>query len=297
MTMVSGRHTTDAGMAVNLNVAVSVRPQADGSVTFEPTGSFTLESKGQTRIPVTIDGRDHLLEAIHGDITGGVVSFDGDGFFRLTGTADVIVAGLQFSGRVVVHCVDIRESPDVEECIGPREPPPSGGPCQDIQEGSDGSSFGVCVAIGPEGERGTVKGSGIWKSGPGFRFAPESIGPAQTYLLKGRYSGGLHGCVGDHPYGAVLVLTFDGNGGITNGKKAEDYNGQFDESFILPTYSSYSLDSDGYGHLHIHGTGMAWSYRIAAADNGKVVKIVGFAGSAPFSLPAGMHIVGELVKQ
>lgn len=254
LTVTSGRHVTDAAVVVNLDGAISSGGLREAS--------FRVKSTG-TAIPVVIDGLEHGSDELQVDIVNGMIRFDRPGSCHLDGTGNVTVAEIQFTGSVSLD--------------GTLDP---------------GGAIVFSVALGERGERGTMTGTGTWTSGPGFRFVS---GPgAKTQLLKGRYSGQLHGTVLGEPYAGVLVIEFDGSGGVAGGRYAHRNGLLYVESVISPAGSTYSVDVDGFGELMFWVAPRPHLYRIAVADNGNIVKLGSKQG---FVLPPDIIVSGELVKQ
>jgi hypothetical protein len=150
--------------------------------------------------------------------------------------------------------------------------------------GGRGESIGARFQVTSGG--GDIGFTGTWQSGAGVDSLPAPF-ITLNHLLKGAYSGELHGHdSAQNPFAGVLVITFDGQGSVTGGRLG------FGAGVPLPLSGQYSIDPDGMGTMELSALEIQLRFRIAVGDNGRVVKI-NWHGNFQSSI----SIVGDLVRQ
>ena len=273
-----GQTTPDVGFTINFGATQDTSGSWKGHVSLVPTTGV---------VPVIIDGTTRYLARAASnvvDFLDGDVDWDSPTNYRLSVAGAVEVTDVRGGSHSFDGVLTVSGS------VGGR-----------------GSAVGFSFAVGPGGQRGEISASGAWESGPGARASKTG---SRNGLLKGMYSGELHGDREGEPYSAVLVIGFDGNGGITGGRISVGTG----HHVILPTATpppfdlgSYSVDADGFGDASFvtladiaHPTGGDGVEHcvIAVADGGQMVK-VSLETFVPFGpvLPKPRKVIGELVRQ
>jgi hypothetical protein len=279
LTVMSGGLTSrDATFTVNFTAVQDARGQWSGSVRLAPALGA---------VQVSVDGTDYVLERIGAEVFDGHVDFAAPSAYDVSGPATLEVTG-----------------PDRQTLFFPGKLKVSG------SAGGRGAPIAFEMAVGSRGERGEIAGSGSWNGGGASADTLNGLPGSNNGSLKGFYSGELHGERGGNPFSAVLVIGFDGNGGITGGRISQAGA----QRTIGPTQplppldqSFYSVESDRFGVLSFIiavdpnnpiGSDGLHRGQLAVADGGKIVKVALYSfqllGPVP---PVSETIIGELVRQ